>query len=137
MKYRSIEPKSDEQEIWIVYDGLCPFCSSYVTLYRIRELVSKVHLIDARDSNEPLVKEVSAMGFDLHEGMVVKWDGRFYHGADCLHVLALLGADSSLFNRFNRWIFTHRAVSRRLYPLLVAGRKLTLRILRRPALQNL
>jgi predicted DCC family thiol-disulfide oxidoreductase YuxK len=137
MKYRSIDLPADEQEIWIVYDGLCPFCSSYVTMYRIRELISKVHLIDARDSADPVVQEVSAMGFDLHEGMAVRWAGRFYHGADCLHVLALLGAESSLFNRLNRWIFSHRGLSRFLYPLLVCGRKLTLRLLGRPAIQNL
>ena len=137
MKYRSIDLPADDQEIWIVYDGLCPFCSSYVTMYRIRELISKVHLIDARDSADPVVQEVSAMGFDLHEGMAVKWAGQFYHGADCLHVLALLGAESSLFNRLNRWIFSRRGLSRFLYPPLVCGRKLTLRLLGRPAIRNL
>jgi predicted DCC family thiol-disulfide oxidoreductase YuxK len=24
-------------EAWIVYDGECPFCSNYVSLYRMRE----------------------------------------------------------------------------------------------------
>src|SRR5437868_1790096 len=45
------------------YDGLCPFCSRYVMLYRIRQLVQQVHLIDAR-SEHPLVKELSDKGFD-------------------------------------------------------------------------
>jgi predicted DCC family thiol-disulfide oxidoreductase YuxK len=125
------------KEIWIVYDGLCPFCSRYVLMYRIRQLVEKVHLIDAREANDPLVSELSRKGFDLNDGMAVKWDGRFYYGADCLHVLALLGSESSVFNRVNRWAFAHRGVARVLYPILVAGRKLTLRLLGRPAIENL
>jgi predicted DCC family thiol-disulfide oxidoreductase YuxK len=137
MKSTSSNSPGAGRDIWIVYDGLCPFCSRYVLMYRIRQLVEKVHLIDARDSDDPLVKELSENGFDLNEGMAVKWDGRFYYGADCLHVLALLGTESSVFNRLNRWIFSRRHVARVLYPVLVSGRKLTLRILGRPPLANL
>jgi predicted DCC family thiol-disulfide oxidoreductase YuxK len=137
MKYPSNDLEREGDEIWVVYDGLCPFCSSYVMLYRIRELVKKVHLIDARDSEDGLVRELSRQGFDLNEGMAVKWNGRFYYGGDCLHILALLGSESSFFNRLNRWVFSRRRLSRALYPILVAGRKLTLRILGRPAIENL
>ena len=137
MKSRSSDSAGGRQEIWIVYDGLCPFCSSYVTMYRIRQLVQNVHLIDARASDEPLVAELSAKGFDLNEGMAVKWDGRYYYGADCLHVLALLGSESTIFNRLNRWIFSRRRLARVLYPILVGCRKLTLRILGRPPIVNL
>ncbi len=133
----STEAPGDGREIWIVYDELCPFCSRYVLLYRIRQLVQQVHLIDARDSDHPLVKELSEKGFDLNEGMAVKWEGRIYYGADCLHVLALLGSEASAFNRLNRWLFSRQRLARALYPLLVRGRKLTLRILGRPAIENL
>ena len=98
MKSGSSETSGGAREIWIVYDGLCPFCSRYVMLYRIRQLVQQVHLINARDSNHPLVKELSDMGLDLNEGMAVKWDGKLYYGAECMHLLALLGSESSGFN---------------------------------------
>jgi predicted DCC family thiol-disulfide oxidoreductase YuxK len=137
MKSTSSDSPGNEQEIWIVYDGLCPFCSRYVLLYRIRELVQKVHLIDARDSDDPLVSELSERGFDLNEGMAARWNGRFYYGADCLHVLALLGSESTIFNRLNRWIFSRRRLARVLYPILVTCRKLTLRILGRPPIENI
>jgi len=137
MKSGSSETSGGAREIWIVYDGLCPFCSRYVMLYRIRQLVQQVHLIDARDSNHPLVKELSDMGLDLNEGMAVKWDGKLYYGAECMHLLALLGSESSGFNRLNRWLFSRRRLARGLYPILVRGRKLTLRILGRPAIENL
>ena len=136
MKSPSSDSSSNGQEIWIVYDGLCPFCSRYVLMYRIRQLIEKVHLIDAR-SNDPLVRELSEKGFDLNEGMAVKWNGRFYYGADCLHVLALLGSEGSVFNRLNRWVFSRQRLARVLYPVLVSCRKLTLRILGRPAIENL
>jgi predicted DCC family thiol-disulfide oxidoreductase YuxK len=137
MTPRSSEASGGGQEIWIVYDGLCPFCSRYVMLYRIRQLVQQVHLIDARNSDDPLVKELSDGGFDLNEGMAVKWDGNLYYGADCMHILALLGSDSSSFNRFNRWLFSRRRLARALYPALVRGRKMALWILGRPAIENL
>ena len=42
-------------QIWVVYDGMCPFCTRYVMLYRIRQLAEKVHMIDAR-SDHPVVR---------------------------------------------------------------------------------
>jgi predicted DCC family thiol-disulfide oxidoreductase YuxK len=137
MKSGSNDASDNTREIWIVYDGLCPFCSRYVMLYRIRQLMQKVHLIDARDGEQPLVKELSGKGLDLNEGMVVKWDGKLYYGADCMHILALLGSDSSAFNRLNRWLFSRERLARALYPTLVRGRKLTLRVLGRSAIENL
>ena len=137
IKSTSSDPGNPAKEIWIVYDGLCPFCSSYVLMYRIRQVVQKVHLIDARDTADPLVGELSQKGFDLNEGMAVKWDGRLYYGGDCMHVLALLGSESTVFNRLNRWIFSRRHLARILYPILVFCRKITLRILGRPPIANL
>ena len=39
-----------DREIFVVYDGLCAFCSRYVMLYRIRQLAEKVHMIDAHQT---------------------------------------------------------------------------------------
>jgi predicted DCC family thiol-disulfide oxidoreductase YuxK len=137
MKSASSDPSDGGHDIWIVYDGLCPFCSRYVLMYRIRQLVENVHLIDARDRDDPLVKELSESGFDLNEGMAVKWNGQLYYGAECMHLLALLGTESSVFNRLNRWTFSRRRLARALYPALVRCRKITLWFLGRPAIENL
>jgi predicted DCC family thiol-disulfide oxidoreductase YuxK len=75
---------SSSGEAWLVYDGECPFCSTYVRLLRFRQSVGTVHLIDARDGG-PLVDELAAAGFDLDEGMALKMGGRVYHGSDCVH----------------------------------------------------
>src|SRR3954470_15978038 len=98
-------------EIFVVYDGICPFCSRYVMLYRIRQLAEKVHMIDAR-SDHPVVREVRARGLSLENGMAVKWNGQFYHGAAALHVLALLGSESGAFNKLNRLVSGRRKLGR-------------------------
>jgi len=124
-----------DSEIWIVYDGECPFCSSYVRLYRLRELAGRVLLVDAREPH-PVLGEVRARGFDLDEGMVVKAAGRFYHGAEAMQILAILGAGSGLFNALNRAIFRHPRLARALYPWMVRGRLATLRLLGRHPLHS-
>jgi predicted DCC family thiol-disulfide oxidoreductase YuxK len=117
-------------ETWIVYDGQCPFCSRYVRLVRLRETLGPVQLIDARKGG-PQVDEVRQAGLDLDDGMVLKWDGRLYHGADCINMLALLSTPSSGFNRLNAAVFRSRTASRLLYPVLRAGRNAVLRMLGR------
>jgi len=118
------------RDLWVVYDGECPFCSSYVTLYRIRQQTDHVHLIDAR-SNHPAVEEVRRAGYDLDVGMVVKFEGRLYHGAEAMNILAILGSGGTVFNRLNRALFRHPRLSRALYPWLVRGRLVVLRLLGR------
>ncbi|MDB5396465.1 MAG: hypothetical protein JWM91_3971 [Rhodospirillales bacterium] len=117
-------------DIWVVYDGECPFCSSYVLLYRIRELAAQVHLIDARSAH-PILNEVRREGLDLDEGMAVKFNGRFYYGAAAMNILAILGSSGTLFNRLNRALFRHPHLARFLYPILVRGRWIVLRLLGR------
>lgn len=117
-------------DIWVVYDGECLLCNAFVLHYRIQQVVRQMHLIDAR-TPDPLVDEVRRAGLDLDSGMVVKLKGRFYHGADAINALAILGSDSTLFNRINRALFRRPQLARLIYPLLVQGRLLLLRILGR------
>lgn len=117
-------------EAWLVYDGECPFCSAYVRYVRLRESVGRLHLVDARLPH-PAADEARALGLDLDEGMALKLGGRFYHGADCINVLAMLSTRSGPFNQLNAAIFRSPAASRCLYPLLRAGRNLALRLLGR------
>ena len=120
-------------EAWLVYDGECPFCSAYVRYLRVRESLGRVHLVNARDGH-PLVDEIRARGLDLDEGMVLKLGDRFYHGADCINVLALLSTGSGGFNRLNAAIFRSPTASRYLYPVLRAGRNAVLQLLGRKKL---
>lgn len=125
-----------DEQLWLVYDKDCPFCSSYVKYVRLQRSIGQLNLVDARQGGE-LVESIIKNGFDLNEGMVLKYQGRFYHGADCINILALMSTRSGLFNKVNAVIFRSATVSRLLYPVLRAGRNLTLKILRRKSLADL
>jgi predicted DCC family thiol-disulfide oxidoreductase YuxK len=124
-----VETADAGQDAWLIYDGDCPFCSRYVQYVRVRDAI-KLRLVNARDGG-PLVDEIRRAGLDLDGGMVLKLGNRFYHGADCIHVLALLGSTSDVFNRVNAAIFRSESLSRLLYPVLRAGRNTVLRLLGR------
>ncbi len=117
-------------ESWIAYDGQCPFCSAYVRLTRLRASAGPFALIDAR-SGHPAVAELRRAGLDINQGMVVKYEGRLYHGADAMHFLALLTTRSSAFNWFMALVFGSRLLAHLLYPALRASRNLTLRLMGR------
>jgi anti-anti-sigma regulatory factor len=87
-------------------------------------------MIDSRSASAE-VDEVCGLGFDLDQGMVLKLQGTFYHGAACVHVLALLSTRSGLFNRTLSIVFRSPVVAQLLYPVLRGGRNLTLFLLGR------
>jgi predicted DCC family thiol-disulfide oxidoreductase YuxK len=120
---------------WLVYDGDCPFCSRYVQYLRLRKAAGQVRLVNAREGG-PLVDEMRRAGLDLDEGMVLKLGGRYYHGADCIHALALLSSGSGLFNAINARVFSSPRLSRMLYPLLRAGRNTVLGLLGRSRIET-
>lgn len=115
---------------WLLYDGDCPFCSSYVHYVRLRETAGPITLADAR-KYPVLVAEAKTLGFDIDVGMVLKLDGQYYFGGDCIHALSLLTTPSGTFNRVNRALFKSKAVARVAYPLLRAGRNFALFLLGR------
>jgi predicted DCC family thiol-disulfide oxidoreductase YuxK len=119
---------------WLLYDGECPFCSRYVVHVRLREAAGHVTLANARE-HPTLVEEVRRLSYEIDTGMVLKLNGRYYHGADCIHMLALLTTPAGWFNRINALAFRSRTVARFAYPILRAGRNLTLKLLGRSRLQ--
>lgn len=118
------------EPIRIVYDGECPFCSAYINMVRLRQAAGGVELIDARSSH-PILQRIEAAGLNLDDGMVVELEGVFQHGDAAMTTLAAMTTRSGLFNRIVRLMFSRPAVARILYPPMVAGRALTLRLLGR------
>lgn len=117
----------------VVYDGECPFCAAYVRMTRLRESAGPVTMVDARASTHPVMGEIRAAGLDIDRGMVVKLDGQLHHGDAAMTALALMTTPSGGFNRMMRTLFRRPGLARVVYPPMVAGRNLTLRLLgRRP-----
>ncbi|MFO1394421.1 MAG: DCC1-like thiol-disulfide oxidoreductase family protein [Steroidobacteraceae bacterium] len=126
---------SPSTDNYVLYDGDCPFCRNYVAMQRLRAAIGPVRLVDAR-AGGPEVEAARAAGYDLDEGMLLSYEGRLYHGAACMNMLALLGDDRGLVARFMNWLFGSRDRASFLYPLLRAGRNLTLRLLSRRRLDG-
>jgi hypothetical protein len=94
-------------------------------LARFRDTVGTLELVDVRTSTA-LRAQLEAEGFNLDLGMVLEDQGNRYGGAEAIHRISLLSTPIDAFNRINRMIMGSRALSYSLYPLLRAGRAVTL-----------
>lgn len=113
-------------QVEIIYDGECPLCSSWVRMSRLRLRAESVELIDAR-SDDPRVKSLAEMGYDLNAGMILRCDGRVHHGAEAMRMLAELTDRPGLPTQLIR----SPTMATRVYPALRLGRRLLLRLLGR------
>lgn len=120
----------------LVYDGQCPFCANYARLVRLRGTVGHLQLVDAREA-PAIMDEISRAGLDIDQGMVLKLNGKLYHGDDAMHRVALMSSRSGIFNRLNHWIFRSPTRARLLYPPLRAIRNLVIKGLGRKPIDNL
>jgi predicted DCC family thiol-disulfide oxidoreductase YuxK len=127
---------SSTQDILLVYDKECPACNYYCNLTRIRESLGDLVLVNARDGG-PVMDEITAAGLDIDQGMVLKVGDKLHYGSDAIHALSLMSTRSGIFNRLSCFIFRSEKVSAVLYPVLLAGRNLLLKSLRKSKINNL
>lgn len=122
--------------IQLIYDKDCPACNAYCQLVRIRQSVGELQLINAREDSA-VMRELTAQGLDIDQGMVLKMADNCYYGSDAIYMLSLLSSRSGVFNRLNYHLFKARRVAKWLYPLLRACRNLLLKLLRKRKINNL
>ncbi len=116
----------------ILYDGDCPFCSAFVRLTRLRAEVGPVRLVNARDDADATAR-ATAMGYDLDQGMLVEFNGQHHYGDAAVVLLAAMSGERGWFNRVIRALFRSPRRAAWMYPWMVWGRGITLRLLgRRP-----
>ena len=121
-------------ELQILYDGDCPFCANYVRLTRLRNSIGHVEIINAR-SEHPLVP-ILGKQFNLNNGMLACYNGEYYYGADCVHLLSMLSSRVGWMNSALSALFSNKWVARLSYPLLRAGRNATLRAIGRKQIES-
>lgn len=114
----------------IIYDGQCPFCQNYVQFMALRNAVSNISLIDARSEN-PLIADVVARGYDLDEGMVAIFGERIYYGSDTLVLISSLSSRQTVLQRIFSKLMRNPVVAKKIYPYMKYGRNLSLKILGR------
>lgn len=122
------------ESIKLVYDRDCPVCRLYA--FRASAGYDDLELVNAREPGE-LMDEISAAGIDMDTGMVVKVGGTLYVGSEAVRALALRSSGGGPFNRLTAWLFRSSRVARTLYPPLVSGRNLLLKILGKTRINNL
>lgn len=124
------------EPIVLIYDKDCPACNAYCHLVRIRQSVGELTLINAREDSA-ILRELTAQGLDIDQGMVLKMGDKLYYGSDAIYMLSLLSSRSGLFNRLNYHLFKSRKVANWLYPMLRACRNMLLKLLRKRKINNL
>lgn len=127
---------AEERDIELLYDRGCPACEFYCRRIDVSASRGRLVRVDAREDSDVL-REVTSMGLDIDEGMVVRVGDDLYYGADAINRLAQMSSRSGLFNRLASATFRNPAVARALYPLLKAARNLLLKVLRRSRINNL
>lgn len=127
---------SNPADIQLVYDRECPVCEYYCQRVDVDASAGQLVRIDARAPSE-IMDEITALGLDIDEGMVVKVGERIYYGSDAIHELAQMSAKKGVINRLSRLTFRSPALARFFYPMLKAVRNLLLKILGRSRINNL
>jgi predicted DCC family thiol-disulfide oxidoreductase YuxK len=120
------QPKS-----FVLYDGECPICASYMALLELRRFHPHIEILDAR-RHPTLVARLRAQGFEVNESLLVKLGATVYAGADATALLSDLSSEQGWVRRLSVWAIGGAPWSRILYPYLRGTRNLLLRILGRP-----
>jgi predicted DCC family thiol-disulfide oxidoreductase YuxK len=115
---------------YLLHDGECPACSSYVAFSRLRQRHPSLEVLDAR-ANPELVEDLRRRGYEINEGMVMQLDGRIFFGAEATRQIARHAQNGGALRGAVLMAIGDAPWSRALYPLLNRCRRLLLRALRR------
>ncbi|MGB0848828.1 MAG: thiol-disulfide oxidoreductase DCC family protein [Thiolinea sp.] len=115
----------------LFYDGDCPFCSRYAELMQARDQLGQFAIVSLREDTHS-AQEFRALGLDLEQGFVFRYNGGIYHGADAMHVLASATRQKDPLLKLNHALFGKQALAKCLYPVLRFGRWLALLIMKGP-----
>ena len=110
---------------FLLYDGECPACRSYVAIARLRQLWPDLRILDARKEPD-LVAELRAKGLEINDGFVLSLGGTLYFGPDATRMIGERGRDHRGLRSCVLCAIGTAPWSRRLYPWLNRGRQLLL-----------
>ena len=131
------EAKGNSEELALIYDRECPVCTAYSCSVGVDEShAAGIRRINARDAEHELVRQAKEAGVDLDDGMVVIHQGKLYHGADALNIMARMAPDRGFGNRINKLLFGNPSIARLSYPILRAGRNALLKLLGRKKIKD-
>lgn len=109
-------------KITIIYDGGCPFCSDFVALSNLRTQGYEVNLLNARDSHNKKVQELSII-YDLDDGMLVLIGDDVLFGADAAHFLSQSSGGKTIRGGVYKKLLSNQATLPIVYKVMVFLRK--------------
>ena len=124
-----------DDKVVVIYDPECPICDFYCSRVAPHDGTGEIELINAR-SDVTLLPEITARGWDIDEGMVVKVGNDLYYGTEAIHQLSLASSGKGLIGPLSR-LFRNRSLATRLYPVFRNMRNGLLKILGRTRINNL
>ena len=115
---------------FVLYDGECPVCASYMALAQLKRLHPDLEVLDAR-LQPALVAELRGEGFDVNESILVRVGGKVYGGAAATRLISKLGSDNRVIRRLALYAIGGGPWAETLYPWLRGMRNLLLRLMGR------
>jgi predicted DCC family thiol-disulfide oxidoreductase YuxK len=119
---------------FLLYDGECPACRSYVAIARLRTLWPDLRILNARDEPD-LVERLRAKGLEINDGFVLSLGGTLYFGPEATRMIGEQGRGHGGMRSLFLGAIGVAPWSRRLYPWLNRGRQLLLAALGRTSIR--
>ena len=111
-----------------IYDGECPFCNHFAQLLELKASIPSLKILDGRQNLEKLT-QLYNQGYDLNKGAILIKDGKIKHGSDAIScICSELNEPNDSLLKFLKVIFLSNKRSKRIFPFLLWGRRITLTI---------
>ena len=109
-----------------IYDGECPFCNHFAQLLELKSSIPSLKIIDGRKNLEQLTKLYN-QGYDLNKGAILINNEKIMHGPDAINwICSELKDPKDSLLEILRIIFSSNKRSKKLFPLLLWGRRISL-----------
>jgi predicted DCC family thiol-disulfide oxidoreductase YuxK len=115
-----MQPNVEQEEVLLVYDGECPLCRAGASNFCVNENVEgRLNRINKRAVDEhPVLEEIRQHQLNLDRGMVLKYRGQLYQGAEALHAMSRIGTGNNWATRCSKILFRYRFMAYACYPFL-------------------
>jgi len=108
----------------LYYDGKCPFCQRYADILKLKKSFD-VEICDARTD---LSWKEMKKDFQLDDGVIVLYDGKWYQGVEALDMLLSVSQYGGVFFSLQKWVFSNKFLGNIVYSCFKSFRKIVLKI---------
>ena len=115
----------------LVYDGGCPFCSSFAQRAELQGGLPDLKIRDGR-ADYALRAEMAGRGYRLANGAMLLEGDRIWHGSAAIAELNRRMNPSDALLQVLQQVFRNEGRAHQLYPALLLARRLALAVQGRP-----